>query len=411
MAKDGSPQWEQDRPDPHSPGVLPELGCPATLGDTLAGMADHLGLVEGLFYRSPVPYSIFGADGHCQLANLAFRAMFGSEPPPAYNIFRDEVAERLGLADSLRRAFEGETVETPVFWYDPKELEHVHVPDARRVAMACSCFPLRGQGGDIRHVVIAYRDATAEWTIRDKEEERLQLLLKAGGLGHWSVDLRTMALTASEGCKANFGLPPDADLSSYEQLRSLVHPEDRLAMAQAVERSIARCEDYIAEYRVLTPEGGIRWVVARGRVVCSDGGTPVEMVGVTVDVTEPRKAEKERERLTGGLAEERGRLRALADTSTALAKATTDFHEALEELARLASEALGECCVLTLLDEEQPGLEVVATYHPDPEARKLLKDTLEASYSNEGGSAMRVIRTGQPVRFAQVSQEGLRSRP
>jgi signal transduction histidine kinase len=194
------------------------------------------------------------------------------------------VAERRGLSGSLRRAFEGETVQTPVFWYDPKELKHVHVTDARRVAIACTCFPLRGPGGEVRHVVITYRDVTAEWTLRDKEEH---------------------------------------------------------------------------------------------------------------------------ERFTGGLAEERGRLRALADTSTALAKASTDFREALKELARLASETLGECCVLTLWNEERDGLEVVATYHPDPEARQLLKDILDDSLAGEGSPAMRVVTTGQPRRVAQVPQEGL----
>jgi signal transduction histidine kinase len=63
--------------------------------------------------------------------------------------------------------------------------------------------------------------------------------------------------------------------------------------------------------------------------------------------------------------------------------------------------------VLTLLHEGQPGLEVVATYHPDPKARQLLKATLDDSYSNSQGTAMRVVRTGQPVRVEQVPQEGL----
>ncbi len=263
------------------------------LRDSLAGLADPLGLLEGLFNLSPVPYAIFEVEGHCQLTNPAYRAMFGRAPPAAYNVFRDEVTERVGIAAALRRAFQGETVETPVFWYDPKELEHIHITDARRVAIACICFPLRGPGGDVRHVVIAYKDVTAEWTSRDQEEQQRQLVLK------------------------------------------------------------------------------------------------------------------ERERLTGELAEERARLRALADTSTALAKASTDFREALKELARLASETLGECCVLTLVDEERRELQVAATYHPDAEARQLLKDTLENTFSSEGGAATQVMRTGEPTRVAKVPQEGL----
>jgi signal transduction histidine kinase len=293
MVNNGPPPRQQDRPDSRSPGERSELERTATLRDTLAGLPDHLGLLEGLFSHSPVPYSVFAVDGHCLLTNPAHRAMFGSGPPPDYNVFRDEVARRLGLTDLLRRGFAGEKVELPAVWYDPKELEHTHVPDGRRVAIACTCFPLRGQGGEVRYVVVAFRDVTAEWTIRDQEEERRQLILQ------------------------------------------------------------------------------------------------------------------ERERLMGELAEERGRLRALADTSTALAKASAGFREALEELARLASDTLGECSVLTLLSDDRSELEVMATYHPDPEARQLLKDTLNDSYSNEGGPAMRVARTGQPIRVAQVPQEGM----
>ena len=516
------------QPPPQAQGAL---GAEGSLRDTLAGLADPLGLLEGLFTHSPVPYSVFGADGHCVLTNPAYREMFGTAPPATYNIFEDEVTERLGLAALLRRAFQGETVETPVFWYDPKELRHVQVTEARRVAISCSCFPLTGPGGEARHVVIAYKDRTAEWVSRDAEKERLQLVLEAGGLGLWELDLRTQRLECSEGCKINFGLPSEAELSSYEGLRALIHPEDHPSLQTAMERAIAQREDYAAEYRLPSPDGQVRWVVARGRVDFAEDGTPVMMRGITLDITGLKRAERDREQLLEALATERARLRAvldnipagvllaeapsgrvvlgnaqlerllrhpvraspsvdsydewvgfhpdgrkvearewplaralqgetvagqdflyqrgdgtrgwirvggapihhdghitggvvaiydiqqerraqerlraLADTSTALAKASTDFGEALEKLARLASETVGECCVLTLVNEGQQGLDVVATYHPDPEAHRLLKASLNASYNNEGGLAMQVVRTGEPVLVPRVPQQGL----
>jgi len=68
---------------------------------------DPLALLEGLFTHSPVPYAVFMSDGHCLLINPAYRAMFGSEPPPEYSIFRDELLERMGFMDYFRRAFAG----------------------------------------------------------------------------------------------------------------------------------------------------------------------------------------------------------------------------------------------------------------------------------------------------------------
>jgi signal transduction histidine kinase len=139
---------------------------------------DPLALLEGLFTHSPVPYAIFSADGHCLLINPAYRAMFGSAPPPEYSVFRDELLARLGLTDLLRRAFAGETVQTPVFWYDVRQLEHVEVREARRIAMSCHCFPLAPSGGEVSHVAIAYKDVTAELAAREAEHAERQKLYR-----------------------------------------------------------------------------------------------------------------------------------------------------------------------------------------------------------------------------------------
>ncbi|MCE9668741.1 PAS domain-containing sensor histidine kinase [Myxococcus stipitatus] len=146
-------------------------------------MSDPLVLLEGLFLHSPVPYAIFGADGHIRLINPAYSAMFGVPPPPEYNLFQDELVERLGLASLFRRAFEGETVQTPIIWYDVKELRHISVTDANRIAIACTCFPLASPGGEVGHVALAYKDVTAELSAREAEQverKRLfQLLTRA----------------------------------------------------------------------------------------------------------------------------------------------------------------------------------------------------------------------------------------
>ncbi|MBZ4419807.1 PAS domain-containing sensor histidine kinase [Myxococcus sp. RHSTA-1-4] len=141
-------------------------------------MPDPLALLEGLFTHSPVPYAVFSADGHCLLINPAYREMFGSEPPPEYNVFRDELLARMGVSDLFRRVFAGETVQTPVFWYDVRQLEHVEVKQANRVAISCHCFPLAPSGGEVSHVAIAYKDMTAELAAREAEHAERQKLYR-----------------------------------------------------------------------------------------------------------------------------------------------------------------------------------------------------------------------------------------
>ncbi|WP_368670506.1 ATP-binding protein [Myxococcus sp. AM011] len=137
---------------------------------------DPLVLLEGLFLHSPVPYAIFDARGHCRLYNPAYEAMFGSMPPPEYSLFRDELVAKMGLDVLLRRAFAGETVQTPVIWYDVKELRHVEVKEAHRIAIACTCFPLASSEGEVSHIALAYKDVTAELAAREAEQlERRRL--------------------------------------------------------------------------------------------------------------------------------------------------------------------------------------------------------------------------------------------
>ncbi|MFN7133924.1 MAG: PAS domain-containing protein, partial [Myxococcales bacterium] len=122
------------------------------LRTALASVPDSFGLLEGLFAHSPVPYAIFTADGHVLLTNPAYRRMFGAAPPPEYDIFKDEITQSLGLTPLIRRAFAGETIHAPTFWYDPRALEHVAVASATPAAIAPSMFPVRSADGTVTHM-------------------------------------------------------------------------------------------------------------------------------------------------------------------------------------------------------------------------------------------------------------------
>ncbi|WP_328285559.1 sensor histidine kinase [Myxococcus sp. NMCA1] len=164
--------WSQDT---RSRPVVTE---PRSLREQLAEVPDSLALLEGLFTHSPVPYAVFTSDGHCLLTNPAFLAMFGAAPPPEYSLFKDELLAQLGYAKLLQRAVSGERVQTPVFWYDVKELEHVRAPtEARRIAISCTGFPLVSASGGVTHLAVAYKDMTAELAAREAAQvERRNLL-------------------------------------------------------------------------------------------------------------------------------------------------------------------------------------------------------------------------------------------
>ena len=136
----------------------------------LGGISDPVRLLQGIFAYAPFGVQVYRADGHCLLTNKAFRDLFGSEPPPDYNILRDDIAERQGLLGLVTRAFAGETVQTPTFWYDPRELQTVHVTEGRRVAISITLLPLLGASGSVEHVALVFKDQTEETLARERAE-------------------------------------------------------------------------------------------------------------------------------------------------------------------------------------------------------------------------------------------------
>jgi PAS domain S-box-containing protein len=139
------------------------------------------------------------------------------------------------------------------------------------------------------HAAIARR--AAEQELRASEAE-LRFALKAGRFGAWTLDLTTGDMTTSEICRTNFGRPPDRPFT-YAELRDAVFPDDRERMDRALERSIATGEDYDIEYRAVTPAGETRWVEIRAQPSYDSDGTPLRMAGVSLDITERRKADAE----------------------------------------------------------------------------------------------------------------------
>src|SRR6478672_9579504 len=124
--------------------------------EKLADIPGSAIILEALFALAPVGFQIYEASGRCLLVNQAFRDLFGSEPPPEYNVLRDEIAERNGVLDLVHRAFAGETVTIGPMWYDPRELTQVKIAQGRRVAISSTFFPLLDGLGKVSHVAIVF---------------------------------------------------------------------------------------------------------------------------------------------------------------------------------------------------------------------------------------------------------------
>ena len=123
---------------------------------------------------------------------------------------------------------------------------------------------------------------------RDRE---LDLAMRAGGLGAWSVDVRTRTLMASDAYKTLMGWPVETPFT-YEDRQKMIHPDDREAVRAQSDATIQDGADYHITHRVITPLGGVRWMEARGILVSDAEGAPLRISGVTTDITDRVRSER-----------------------------------------------------------------------------------------------------------------------
>lgn len=160
---------------PPDPGVEQSLEL-ERIRQRLSDLPDPVAMLEGIVAFSPLGLQIFKASGECLLVNRAFVSIFGSEPPPDYNVLRDEIAKERGVLSIIHRAFRGETVHLPPIWYDARDLTQVDVKEGRRVAVEAIFFPLFDKDGAVAFVGVVFKEVTAEQTCQEQANREQELL-------------------------------------------------------------------------------------------------------------------------------------------------------------------------------------------------------------------------------------------
>jgi two-component system cell cycle sensor histidine kinase/response regulator CckA len=126
-------------------------------------------------------------------------------------------------------------------------------------------------------------------------EERLELAQGIARIGAWDVDLITGTTVWSHSMGQILGVgdaPPDNAL-----FLSLIHADDRERMDRELAESLERGGDYELDFRIVRPNGGVRWLLSRGRIIADETGQAVRKIGAAVDISERHEADDERVKL------------------------------------------------------------------------------------------------------------------
>jgi PAS domain S-box-containing protein len=125
-----------------------------------------------------------------------------------------------------------------------------------------------------------------------RNEENLAMAMNAAQMGTWEWNIIEGTSKWSDETQRMFGrLPADSE-GTPEDFFASVHPEDRKLIKQALHRAVTEGSPYESEFRMLHPDGRIRWVRGKGKVLNDETGKPLRMIGLNADITEQKQAQE-----------------------------------------------------------------------------------------------------------------------
>jgi PAS domain S-box-containing protein len=269
---------------------------------------------------------------------------------------------------------------------------------------AC-CEPLRDRLGRPVH----WYGVTVDIEAGKKAEDRLRRseahLAEAQRLSHtgsWAYNA-TDILYWSEQSYRIWGFDPLQGPPKREAVRQRVHPDDRDRAEEAIQSALDRKTDYAVEFRIVLPDGAVKYLEAIGHPLFSAGGELVEVVGTNVDVTQRKRDEQ-------ALRESEARFRDYAETASDwFWEVDPDYKFTLlteNAFDSGAADRIGTACWDHALDlETEP--EKWRIMRATLDARKPFRDFVYCSASSTG-SPIHVRASGRPMFGADGEFRGYR---
>jgi diguanylate cyclase (GGDEF)-like protein/PAS domain S-box-containing protein len=293
----------------------------------------------------------------------------------------------------------GENDRVVVQTGEPITVEEPAVVDGELRTYLSTKAPLRDAGGTICGVVGISTDITARKKLEDELRSRTAQLEEAqvvARAGSWERDIATDRFTWSPGLYEIYGLDPETVEPNYETAVEGVHPDDREAVIESFDRALESGGSLEMTCRIVRPDGTERTVLYRGRVFADADGTPLRVVGVTMDVTE-------RAELTERLESREAQLKAAQELTR-----VGSFEWNLETNAVIWSDAL-----YRIFGYEPGAIEV--TYetfleHVHPEEREQRRLGVQAALEGDAEVAdvARIVCPDRKVRWIESRLRALR---
>jgi PAS domain S-box-containing protein len=138
---------------------------------------------------------------------------------------------------------------------------------------------------------------------RADAEDRLAEAQEVAHVGSWSWDINADRVTWSAELYRLYGIAEGSPMA-YESFLGAIHADDRERTRRAVEQALVDAMPFALDHRAITPDGRVRWLHARGRVILDTSGSPARMLGTGQDITERKQLDELRDAILSAVSHE-----------------------------------------------------------------------------------------------------------
>jgi PAS domain S-box-containing protein len=160
-------------------------------------------------------------------------------------------------------------------------------------------MPFYDLDGNVMGVLGLYQNITDRKQAEHELQQvsaRLNLAVKSAKIGIWEWKISTNTLIWDEQMFALYGIKKSEDMMqhhAYEIWLSCLHPEDSERVNHVTQEALSGSIDYDVEFRIVRPDGEVRFLHANAIVQRDDNGQPLVMIGVNYDITDLKRTEQQ----------------------------------------------------------------------------------------------------------------------
>ena len=258
-------------------------------------------LKEKLLYESEVRFSKLYEEGpfgmtmvdskfRFKSVNPAFEAMMGYTEKEFLKMTFEDITHPEDLPKDLHNVLKLINKEISVFKTEKRYIRK----DGVEIWGSLTVTANYSDDGSFLYNLAIVEDITRRKLAEDEIKrlnERIYTATRSSQVGIWDWDIQNNVLMWDDQMYALYGLEKGEFTGAYEAWINGLHPEDRDFCQNEVRLAMLGEKEYDAEFRIIWPDGTVRYSKSKGEVFRNEMGEPKRMVGINYDITEQKKSE------------------------------------------------------------------------------------------------------------------------